>query len=175
VRGDAQLQDHPSAQVQRCGTLNSLATGRLVDVVGSVDSQGKPAPYSSAQDTGGPAKKPQAHHVMAITDGSRAQLGILAAGTHSGSVVALRGTSMAAPQLTRALAQGYLQGKKWVAPHEKTPGRSQVFSSPSGGSDAQRQDWGLASHTVTDHDGQKRSQLAMTGETQERAQRRRGA
>jgi Subtilase family len=144
-RGDVQLQDPkpPSAVlVRRCGTLNSLASGRLVDVVGSVDSQGKPAPYSSAQDLDAPTRQ-KSHHVMAVTDHSRARPGILAAGTRSSSVVALRGTSMAAPQLTRALAQGYLSGTEFDMPKKK----------------------------VRDHDGHQRGLIAMTGEAQKRVER----
>jgi Subtilase family len=146
-RGDWQLQDKSSALVQRCGTLNSLACGSWVDIAGSVDAKGTPAPYSSVKD--GDARPTDAHalHLLATTDDSRVTPGLLAAGTRSTSVVALHGTSMAAPQLTRALAQAYLSGKSLEL---------------------------TAYAKATDHDGLPRSVLPLTGLTHERFERRHG-
>ncbi len=146
TRGDWQLQDQPSALVQRCGTLNSLACGRLVDVVGSVDALQKPASYSSAKECHAPDQTHQGHHLMAITDDTHSRPGILASGTRNSSVVALRGTSMAAPQLTRALAQAYLLDKTFAPP----------------------------SIQVRDHDGKQRGLLPMTDLAQRRSEQRRG-
>jgi hypothetical protein len=49
--------------------------------------------------------------VLALADTSRALRGVLAAGTASGSVVAFTGTSVAAPQVARYMAQRLADGQ----------------------------------------------------------------
>jgi hypothetical protein len=90
--------------------MNAVATGKNTFVVGGyVRESAMPAPYSA----GGPVVKPGAAprwprrgpDAIAVSDQSRVLPGVLAAGTRSGSVVALNGTSVAAPQAARMKAR----------------------------------------------------------------------
>jgi hypothetical protein len=96
--------------IRRDAQLNAIASGDHVLVAGSWQRrENRVAPYSA----GGPVtpragdaldetrRKPDA---LAMSDDSRALRGVLAAGTASGSVVAFTGTSIAAPQLARKVA-----------------------------------------------------------------------
>ena len=49
---------------------------------------------------------------MAVSEDSRVHSGILAAGSHSGSVVAMGGTSVATPQIARFAADNLAAGGK---------------------------------------------------------------
>lgn len=107
-RGGVQLRDSRSAFVRRSGTLNGLASGALVHVAGGAmldgTEQPPPARYSSVplpderEGNGG-------LRALEITEDSPVLHGVLAAGSASGSRVALSGTSMAAPQLARLIAE----------------------------------------------------------------------
>ena len=104
-RGMLELTDGDSFR-RRVGTINGLANGKEVHVVGGLvrqpDATCTPAPYSSVSiPTDEPAQKLRA---LAVTEDSSVLQGVHAAGTRSGSVVALSGTSMAAPQQARVLA-----------------------------------------------------------------------
>ena len=121
-----------SSHVKREGTLNALARGSSVDVVGA--SIGLPAAGPAATATlaafatgavagGPPAKLPlevanyssagqvvrnivRSPNHLAPSEDSIVQHGVLAAGTHSNSFSALAGTSVAAPQISWYLATG---------------------------------------------------------------------
>lgn len=98
----AQLDD-PAPMLRRFDGLNGLATlGVSLNVGGHVASLGTAARYSSA---GTPARGVD---VSAPTDRSPARTGIVSCGTRTGSFVALQGTSSAAPQVARALAEAFL-------------------------------------------------------------------
>ena len=95
--------------VRRAGTQNAIATGYNTVVVGGFRrSDRRAASYSSC----GPILPPSAAATRArdgpdaltVSEDSPAQYGVLAAGTRSGSVFAMNGTSAAAPQMTRAIA-----------------------------------------------------------------------
>jgi len=113
-QGRVQLHDDDAAAcVRRAGTFNGLATAAEVDVAGGAVHGGpanRPlaaAPYSSVEAPGLTAKAGSKRtHQTAVTEDSAVLHGVLAAGTRSGSVVALSGTSMAAPQLLRSLWAG---------------------------------------------------------------------
>jgi hypothetical protein len=107
--------DDPSCPIQRTRLLNSLATGRDTVVVGGyVRAVRVSASYSAA----GPVTKSQSTthpprpgpDAMVATDESRAHGGVLAAGARSGSTVAMNGTSVAAPQIARWLAEQRANG-----------------------------------------------------------------
>jgi hypothetical protein len=118
VRFDAQGReieedDHPEQKaspchVKRAGSINAIATGRETIVVGGfLEKEGRPGEYSA----GGPITRAAASDLhrrgpdaMAVSDRSIVRRGVLAAGTRSGSVVTLSGTSVAAPQITRRIA-----------------------------------------------------------------------
>jgi hypothetical protein len=98
-------------RVTRQGTLSSYAYANGVLVVGGYRrSDGEPAVYSSSgrhdksrtEDAHGNAL--DGPDFAAVSEESPAVAGVLAAGTYSGSVAILSGTSVAAPQVTRALA-----------------------------------------------------------------------
>lgn len=119
-RWDAQgrpVEDDGAAPgpVRRDGMVNAIATGRLAPVIGGfVRQTQRLAPYSA----GGPivpppgaaslpGRKPDA---LAVCDDSKVHAGVLAAGSRSGSVVAMNGTSVAAPQVTRWVADQLATG-----------------------------------------------------------------
>jgi hypothetical protein len=94
--------------IRRSHLFNALASGEQVLVAGAhVARTGRIAPYSAGGPTtpGGAretaASKPDATFPC---DASPVLAGLLAAGSRSGSCVALSGTSVAAPQLARLVA-----------------------------------------------------------------------
>lgn len=102
--------EQPPCLVKRDGSINAMATGAQTIVAGGfIGKNLRPAPYSA----GGPItptrnlplpnnlRKPDA---MLVSDDSKVHPGVLAAGSRSGSVVAFTGTSVAAPQLARWVA-----------------------------------------------------------------------
>ncbi|MBP0588649.1 S8 family serine peptidase [Paraburkholderia sp. LEh10] len=97
--------------IRRSRTLNSIATGENTVVVGGYRrTDGTAAAYSSTgptlSDTGrdGP-------DAMAVSEDSPGCAGVLGASTRSGCLVALSGTSAAAPQVARLLVRAKLQGQ----------------------------------------------------------------
>ncbi len=118
ARGDLQLHDNPVSTVRRAGTLNGLATGAGVHVAGGALARAggvlEPARYASAPDAERRIAGPD-EFALAITEDSPVLAGVLAAGTASGSVLALSGTSTAAPQLARQLAMRRVTGALAVA------------------------------------------------------------
>ena len=101
-----QVDNH--SYIKRAGTINALATAAEAIVLGGYRRlDGKPAEYSAsgARKTlhgGVLIRSPDA---MTVSDDSPAFDGLLAAGSRSGSVAAINGTSVAAPQITRWVAQ----------------------------------------------------------------------
>lgn len=91
--------------VQRKGTLNALASSEAAIVVaGHRLSDQRPAPYSSTGRWGRLAADRPAPTLSYPSDEGPAHPGILAAGSRSGSVVAMQGTSFATAQATRDIA-----------------------------------------------------------------------
>jgi hypothetical protein len=114
-------------RVTRQGTLSSYAYAKGVLAVGGYRrSDGQPATYSSSgrgpndgtkdsytalpdsdvhdRTTDADGNRFDGPDLAAVSEESPALTGVLAAGTYSGSVAVLAGTSVAAPQITRALA-----------------------------------------------------------------------
>lgn len=94
-------------------TLSAIATGTDSIVVGSAfaprpNHPSDPSPYTAS----GPAAGRPGPDFSAIADEDWAYPGVMAAGTRSGSVVLLNGTSIAAPQVTRHLADAGLDLSK---------------------------------------------------------------
>jgi len=106
--------DDNDSIIKRAGMMNAIATGRNTITVGAArGDSNKPSGYSA----GGPL-----HHttlgepaidrtdrrvgvdLLAIADDSAIHTGIIAAGTYSGSTAVLNGTSVAAPQVARMVA-----------------------------------------------------------------------
>jgi hypothetical protein len=92
----------PSGPITHEATLSAIGTGEHTILVGAAEDgdRRRPAEYTSS----GPTPGKLAPRLSAIADDGPAFGGILAAGSTSSSVIAMRGTSVAAPQVTRALA-----------------------------------------------------------------------
>lgn len=100
--GHEQDEDQPGCPVQRAHLLNAIATGEEPVVIGGFSRQEmRVARYSAGGPTSGPRRGPNA---LSVSDDSAVKTGVLAAGSRSGSVVAMSGTSVAAPQITRVVA-----------------------------------------------------------------------
>ncbi len=87
--------------VKREGLLNAIATGTSVVVVGGFRRKESTAALYSG---GGPAHSRQGPDALTVAEDSVVHGGVLAAGSRSGSVVAMGGTSVATPQITRWIA-----------------------------------------------------------------------
>lgn len=100
------------------GTMNaSAATDTTIAIGGYRASDGCPARYSSSALGASPQVGRRADPFAAMpSEDSAALFGILAAGGQDGAVVAMRGTSFAAPQATRTLALGWLAGSTATLP-----------------------------------------------------------
>ncbi|MEP1538814.1 MAG: hypothetical protein ABJQ34_20830 [Paracoccaceae bacterium] len=114
-RGFVQAEDIPGdgAQLRRSGSLNALATGaRGADieapqdticwVVGGYTQPMQAAPYSATPLNSGGERV----DLSARSDCSLVRQGVKAAGTRSGTRIAINGTSVAAPQVLRHFAMG---------------------------------------------------------------------
>ncbi|HEY3046195.1 MAG TPA: hypothetical protein VGJ72_01860, partial [Polaromonas sp.] len=106
--------DHPDnpSTIRRSGSFNSIATGAKTISVGGVRQAGpmwahysprKPDPDASRPERPGVVKMPATH---ADSDENPVLVGLKAAGTRSGGVARLVGTSDAAPQVTRKVFNG---------------------------------------------------------------------
>jgi hypothetical protein len=97
----------PESLIKRASTLNAIATGQEPVVVGGfLRKQMVDVNYSSA----GPTANPPRPDAVTVTEDSRVHFGVLAAGSRSGSVVPLGGTSVAAPQIARLCANDLATG-----------------------------------------------------------------
>jgi Subtilase family len=108
-------EDSPESYVRRDGTINSLATGANTLVIGGYRrSDGKLAVYSAGgpvvPSLGGVPRR-AGPDAVAPSEDSVACRGVLAAGTRSGSTVAINGTSVAAPQISRWIADRMAAGE----------------------------------------------------------------
>jgi hypothetical protein len=112
--GRLQEQDSPSSPIRRRSTINALATEQQAIVIGGFRrSDYHPSRYSGAGPVATPPTVPPPRtgpDAAAVADDSVALHGVLAAGTRSGSVVAMNGTSVAAPQITRLIAEWMTNG-----------------------------------------------------------------
>jgi hypothetical protein len=116
--------DNAASLVKRESTINSLATGTEAIVIGGyLKKERVVAKYSAAgARTGMPAVAPPPFpdppfvttprwpDAVAVSDDSRVHTGVLAAGSHSNSRIAMDGTSVAAPQIARLVADDLAMG-----------------------------------------------------------------
>ncbi len=103
----ARIENPPGIFVRRFGTLNGIAThDKVVVVAGYEGGSERAATYSSAGPMRSPGTTPGPGDVLIseMSDESPARPGMLGAGTRSGAVFRLSGTSVAAPQAARKLA-----------------------------------------------------------------------
>jgi hypothetical protein len=121
--GRARLFDrvpNPS-YVSRGRTLSGIATGKHTYVVGAyrrlpAPDTGTPAFYSSMGPVSGGSRLRNAPDLLAPSEDSLALHGVAVAGTRSGSVVTMNGTSVAAPQVARWLADRVAAGVPTPSP-----------------------------------------------------------
>jgi hypothetical protein len=100
-------EDDPTCIVRRYSTINAIATGLSPIVMGGfLRKEMVPSEYSSA----GPVTNPYRPDALTVSDDSRVHTGVLAAGSRSGSVVAMGGTSVAAPQIAKLIANELAAG-----------------------------------------------------------------
>lgn len=137
--GRPEEEDDGRSYVVRYGSLNGLATGKHTIVVGSVSRDDlSSAPYSAAGPTVAPEvgkPRPRAGpDAMTIADHSRVRAGLLAAGMRSTSSVAMRGTSVSAPQLARFVADQFAQGKAGTRDTVAAEAQQQEDALDNGGS-----------------------------------------
>lgn len=100
-----------ASPIKRAGAFNDMATGLNTIVVGGVrQSDRKIARYSGSGPTSAPGRV--GPDVVASSEYSVSLHGVLAAGAMSGSRVAMNGTSVAAPDVTRLVAQRFLASAK---------------------------------------------------------------
>lgn len=108
LAGRLEQDDKGSSPVRRESTINALATGTRAIVVGAyLRSDKAVSEYSGAggreiADGASPIRSPD---VSAVGDELPVHRNLLAAGTRSGSVVTMNGTSVAAPQVTRLISE----------------------------------------------------------------------
>ena len=94
-----------SDPVRRTGMENAIGTGKRPMVLGGYDGKGLGiADYSAGGPSLASGATLQRPDGLAVTDDSRVHVGVRAAGSRSGSVKTMRGTSVAAPQVTRMIA-----------------------------------------------------------------------
>jgi hypothetical protein len=114
--GHEEERDDPACRMQRGGLLNAIGTGRETVVIGGfLRQEMRAAKYSAGGPITPPRGAPAAHRdgpdALCVSDDSLVQHGLLAAGSRSGSVVAMNGTSAAAPQITREIARRMAQNR----------------------------------------------------------------
>lgn len=114
--GREEENDQPGCPVQRASLQNAIGTGDEPAVIGAfLRKEMAPSKYTAGGPITPPRGAPTAHRdgpdAMAVGDDSKVLHGVLAAGSRSGSVVAMNGTSVAAPQITRLVANLMAQGQ----------------------------------------------------------------
>jgi hypothetical protein len=133
-------EDDPSVVVKRAGMINAIATGNETVVIGGLlRKELRPLSYSAGGPITTPAGASSARRrrpdALTISDDSLAHGGVLGAGTRSGSVVAMNGTSVSAPLITRWIADELAKGRagnreavrKLADDNEVPPSCSQAF------------------------------------------------
>ncbi len=102
------------SDIRRRGSISALATEQRAIVIGGFRrSDCRPSRYSGAGPVATPPKvapRRSGPDAAAVADDSAALHGVLGAGTRTGSVVAMNGTSVAAPQITRLIARWMTSG-----------------------------------------------------------------
>lgn len=114
VDPETQVRDMPLwtvGPVTRLGTLSAYTCGSSADVyvVGGAydrDNRSTAALYSAS----GPTAGREAPDLSAVTEETRAHGGLMTVGTYSGSTSRFRGTSAAAPQVTRQVVNSIASG-----------------------------------------------------------------
>lgn len=120
ISGRLLEEDQPRSAVKRSGNINAIATGVETIVAGGfVGKELCAARYSAGGPVSPKGRNRRGHRegpdAMAVVEDSAVLLGVLAAGTRSGSTVAMNGTSVASPQITRRVAYALARGEDGLA------------------------------------------------------------
>ncbi len=116
VTGRKIVNDSPNTYVQRSSSMNAFATGSETVVIGGFGlsdlrmwkhSAGGPIVHNP-----GVLPHRDGPDAVAVSEDAAALRGRLAAGTRSGSIAAMNGTSVAAPQVAREIANVF---ERWMA------------------------------------------------------------
>jgi len=104
-----------ASSIKRAGTISAIATGAKTVVVGGLKQKEMTVvEYSGSgphpPPTGLGGHRRSGPDAVVVSDDSSIHQGILAAGTRSRSMVTANGTSVAAPQITREIADRFAQG-----------------------------------------------------------------
>jgi hypothetical protein len=99
------------SSVTRLGTLSAIATKKAKEIYVVGGAVNVPNQEASLYTSSGPNGKKDGPNLAATAEDGYATPGALAAGTFSGSVFALGGTSAAAPRITRKVVE-------WVSNHK---------------------------------------------------------
>jgi hypothetical protein len=114
--GGRRVEDDPATSesyVRRSHTLSGIATGGETVVVGAYrQSDGAVTDYSSKGPHLNPARTRNAPDMVAPGERTGVLQGLLAAGTRSAARIAMNGTSVAAPKVTRWLADQWQSAGK---------------------------------------------------------------
>jgi hypothetical protein len=121
--------------VRRRSTLSGIATGEHSFVIGgfrrALRQPDMPAGYTSSGPFWGGKRAPPAPDLLVASEDSITCHGVLAAGTRSGCVVAMNGTSVAAPQFARWRADTIAAGPPITVPY--VPNFAPVLVNPPNG------------------------------------------
>lgn len=120
--GDVRVSDSGSNSViRRDGTASAIATGRPYVLAADEAETGTVCVGGYRADTGGAAVYSaaavivhEAPLIMGPTDASRTLSGVLGAGTRNGTMIAMNGTSVAAPQVARLIADNLADRHGWA-------------------------------------------------------------
>jgi hypothetical protein len=105
--------DNDISTTRRAGTISGIATGSNTVVIGGFRGKERKATlYSGAGPIAAKSAWRAGPDAVAVTDDSFVHDGVLGAGTRSGSIVALNGTSVAAPRVANRLADELAKGTK---------------------------------------------------------------
>jgi hypothetical protein len=130
ARGRLLTTDNASFFIRRAGSISAIATGSQPVVVGGFvrknETKKDPlARYSAGGPVTPPASGKGLHRhgpdAVAVCDDSEVHYGVLAAGSRSGSVVAMNGTSVAAPRVARWIAEQFAASAAGGAGKAMTP------------------------------------------------------
>ncbi|MGI9394938.1 MAG: hypothetical protein ACR2OY_09855 [Boseongicola sp.] len=106
------VQTDTSPPIRRLGTMNAIGHNDAARVIGSYRmSDGKPSIFSSAADPMNAVGGRAAPSALLPGENGAARFGLLAAGSKSGSAVAMAGTSFSTALATRRIAMAILD---WI-------------------------------------------------------------
>ena len=110
--GRHEVYDNNVSPIRREATINSIATGRWAIVIGGYLRKERLLAKYSAAGTRAPPPPPPPRwpDAMTVSEDSRVHSGVRGAGSHSGSVITMGGTSVAAPQIARLIADDLAAG-----------------------------------------------------------------